>query len=147
MSDKKNIINKRVLAISLAIIAIVITISITIISLGIGIDIFSAQAPAEREAPKVAALQLNKLNTKGLKLDQKLVGNDLNADARLVMLELKHKQLVAWDLGKQEKQLLVSVLGNSKSLLLNELNSDQHSLDLVSLNTLLKLQPSLSDLG
>lgn len=125
MTNKKSI-NRIVLTLSLAIIAIALTITIIIIS-GIG-RILKANAPASHKTLKVATLQLNKLHSKELKLDRvNLVGKALKSE--------------------NARQLLVSELKNSKSLLLDELTGDQRLLDLDSLQSLMKLQPSLSHLG
>jgi hypothetical protein len=156
MTNKKSINSKSiVLSISLAIIAIAIAITIIIIN-GTGIEIVKA---ADLKTPLVASLKLNKVYVKTLKLDQKqldrvnLVSNELKAEkglnlvAGLTELQSNDKQLLPKSLNKLNRQLLVSKLDNSKSLLLKELNNEKHQLELVSLQSLLKLQPSLSRLG
>jgi hypothetical protein len=147
-SNKRINIRSIVLSIGLAIIAIAITL-IIIIS-GIGIQILKANA-TDHKTVKVAALQLNKLDSKGLSFDRNPVGEDLRLENELnlagdLALELKSNKVLAKSLNLH-KQLLVSDLENSKSLLLNELTNDQRQLDLNSLQSLLKLQPSLSQLG
>nr|AUN36046.1 hypothetical protein [uncultured bacterium] len=149
MTSKKSIIIKTiVLSISLAIIIAIIIIG------GFGIKILKAKAPADHKTLNVAALQLNKLYSKELNFDQQSlggkdlkVGNDLNLVAGLTALKSKDKQLLAQSLDKNDKQLLVSELNKSKSLLLNELTGEQRQLDLGLWQSLLKLQPSLTNLG
>jgi len=149
MTSKKSIIIKTiVLSISLAIIIAIIIIG------GFGIKILKAKALADHKTLNVAALQLNKLYSKELNFDQQSlggkdlkVGNDLNLVAGLTALKSKDKQLLAQSLDKNDKQLLVSELNKSKSLLLNELTGEQRQLDLGLWQSLLKLQPSLTNLG
>jgi hypothetical protein len=155
MENKKNNITIKsiILLISLAIIAIAITI---IIRLGIGIEIFKLKAQANYKSPDVAAKQLNKLNSKELKLDGKtLLAVDLNTVAvshklnKLNKLgnKLGDRQLVAKDLRQLENHLVLTELKDSRLLLDNKLNDNHNVLDLVSLQLLAKLQPRLPDLA
>jgi len=140
--EKKNIsIKSIILSISLAIIAITI-----IISLGIGIEIFKPKAQADYKTLDVAAKQLNKLNSKHLKLNGKdLLTVDLNTVA--LSNKLKQKQLLAKDLDTVQKELPLTELNNSKLLLANDLNKNHRTLGLSSLNVLTRLQPSLAGLA
>lgn len=149
----KSIIKRIVLSITLAIIAIAITIGLIIIG-GISIPILKVKASTEAKTLQVATLQLNKLhlsehnvdlnNLDGRKLTAK---NDLSLVDGLLAPELNDKQLLAKSLSDLQEQLLVSELKNDKSLLLNELTGDLRQLDLDSLQSLLKLDANLNQLG
>lgn len=146
MENKKNNINIKsiILSISLAIIAITI-----IISLGIGIEIFKPKAQLDSKSLDVAAKQLNKLNSKELKLDGKtLLALDLNTVAVSHKLnKLGNRQLVVKDLKQLQNRLVLTALKDSRLLLDNKLDNNHNILDLVSLQLLAKLQPRLPDLA
>lgn len=151
MNKKRINLKSIVLSIGLAIIVIAIAITIIIIN-GIGIGILKAKAPGEHKSLEVAALGLNKVHPKVVKLNQKhlaqkvLVGkvlkSELALNAGVVTLKTKDKLLTA-KLTKLDRQQLVSELKTSKSLLLDKLNSDGGQLDLDSLQALLTLKSSL----
>src|ERR1044072_6225040 len=119
---KKNIINVKsiILAISLASIAIAITI---IIGLGISIDIFKAKLEAGKKPTAVAVNQLDKLNLKDLKVNQKvLVAGELKPVARALAVKKLTKDLLARDLDKNKELLSLQTLKTAKSLPLRGLD-------------------------
>jgi len=156
MNKKRINLKSIVLAIGLVIIVIAIAITIIIID-GIGIGILKAKAPADHKPLEVASVKLNKLHTKVLKVDHKqvdkakLVGRVLKSELDLnkvaSKVSLKSKDVLTAKLNKLEQQQLVSELKSVKSLLLNELNSDDRQLDVNSLQALLKLKSSLTKTG
>ena len=88
----------------------------------------------------VASSELNKADTKSVKVDSSVLVKDLHKSHKLNLAKvaLQNKDLLAKSLNKNSKHLLLKGLKNNKGLLLNELAQDKLLLEVLSFQSSLK---------